>query len=755
MHRWWDDPDTALAILDGLAPSPDVTQGVGTAVLGHHALVRAALVPLSTSTLVDPADLSAAAAAVDTAPLAKALSAATEVVMGSAADRYGQLLAEHLHADAVAGVEHAVRTLSAAGVPMPLAVERTADVAGLPPRWTGTYLQAVKGPSVPPLVRQDAADRALMVYAARVGRREHTEPVDGVVQKAVQFREHEHRRDTDGKFTTKGQGPERQDRLARRQRRLRLERTRSLVEQTTADPAHQTGLQGLSRLFARPAQQTQDPAQPPAGRERAAERAGRARTGRAQPGRAEPQQQTSTFTAPLDANPETMYTHTTRSGQAMVTWVDQGVLEQLILEGGDFNMGRLEQAQGHALTAYREDSPSLWSIYQGNAFGPRKVAVRLSGSLPVRDGGPDDPSGMEIAQEATFSPSSYVKGDLTLYGGGGKYGDSVAVDVYDFTANGTVSALAKASERWQTDAGVVTRDVARDAAGRFSDVDERRARRERRGRQARRTQQSADTPPATPPLQGLSRLFAQPAQSTPASQEQPGRARGRSRGAERGRRRAGREQVRQAMQTGGSVAGLAADEKQRIADFKANATALTIRQSDLERSLGFSMMDLADGGVVSTVEDPDFAHPLTWAKVSTADATVKDYVHSGEKRETMGSFSAWEYDMAERELERARASSDAGLHPNEITWRFALEPSANLDDGWDLVRVDYQLDDPQVLVVGEDGGIETLQRGGDVEYDFYPPTEGMEALRAMYGLPADYFDAQAPIAVLFARSLDA
>lgn len=749
MRRWWDDPDTARTVLEAIQPSPDVAQGVGTAVLGHHALVRAALHPLSQRTLVDPADLRQAAAAVDTASVAKALSAAVEPVMGPAAERYGQLLAARLHTEAVDGVEHAVRTLHAAGVPMPLAVERTADIAGVPPRWAGTYLQAVKGPAVAPLVRQDAADRALMVYANRVGRREHTEPIASVTHidvaknARVRFEEHEHRRDADGKFTTKGQDPERQARLARMGRTSR-QRARTATATPAAPPNTDPGaLSSLASLFRRePTTQQAPPARTAAARSAPA-RTAAARTAAV----TTPPQTQVTFATPVGAPDEAIYELTTRPGQEMIAFVDTAVLEQLILEGGAFNVGRLEQIQGGPVVTHREDDASLWSVYQGETFGRRKTAIRLSGTLPVRDGGPGDPAGMEIAQEAMFTPKHYTKDDLTIRGGGGPFGASVTIDVYDFRSDGVASTLAKAAERWQTDVGVISRDVARDAKGRFSDVDERRARMDRLARQRRRTEQTtAAKPPADVDMSSLASLFATPTtrqtERAPASRTEAARSPAARSAAARTSAVSSERPATSTRNESGSVRA-----------FKREAKALMLRQSQLEAALGMSMLDLTDDGFIEISPEAvayGAAEPLRQALVSTAEHTIADYVDRGDNTKVIGTFYTNERHEAEVFAATAHREVVGKIDRRNRTSRVDIRPSSGVDGGYDVVVVGYDvLDDPQVAVVGSNDALEALREGLEVEYTRVAAADGLADLQMMYGLPSDFFGADhVPLQVL-------
>lgn len=229
MTRWWDDAEKSRQVLD-LVDGSDVVQGVGTAILAYHGLAAGVLEPLTRRTLMDVSAVRHALAGVDLAPVAKAMAAATSPVMGDAADQYGRLLAEDVHRAAMDSTEQLLLSLVSKGMPWPTAIERTATVHGVPLERLGKAAAALGVPAMPPLVRADLGDRALMDYAAHVGLREATE-VEAVAKgaNASQFEENEHPRGAGGRFVN---APKRMDpdtemaeRQARRQRRLnRLQR---------------------------------------------------------------------------------------------------------------------------------------------------------------------------------------------------------------------------------------------------------------------------------------------------------------------------------------------------------------------------------------------------------------------------------------------------------------------------------------------------------------------------------------------------
>lgn len=244
MIRWWDDPSKAAGVLEHVDGS-DVLQGVGTAVLGYHAIAKAALAPLATETLVDPTGVWEVLAGLDLEPVAKALAAATEPVMGPASGQYGRMLAADIHEQAQVGLETLMAQMGATGIPMPWVVERAIDVVGVPPRHLGGYSKVAKERVVAPAVRTDAADRALMEYAKRVGEREAG---SGEVAKAA-WSEAKHPRDDDGKFEHKGARPSRLLSLSAVARRHKDARARRAVTSApAAAPAPKASLSDLAAL---------------------------------------------------------------------------------------------------------------------------------------------------------------------------------------------------------------------------------------------------------------------------------------------------------------------------------------------------------------------------------------------------------------------------------------------------------------------------------------------------------------------------
>lgn len=202
MSRWWSNAEESRQVL-ALVDGSDVEQGVGTAVLGYHGLAAGALEPLTRRTLMDVSAVRHALAGVDLEPVAKALGAATRPVMGDAADRYGEIMADDLHRQAIEATERLLLSLTNTGMPWPTAIERVATVHGVPLERLGQAAAKLGAPALTPLVRADIGDRALMDYAAHRGVRENTVSDVSKAMNADAFDPNEHPRGAKGQFRRK------------------------------------------------------------------------------------------------------------------------------------------------------------------------------------------------------------------------------------------------------------------------------------------------------------------------------------------------------------------------------------------------------------------------------------------------------------------------------------------------------------------------------------------------------------------------
>jgi hypothetical protein len=226
MKRWWDSPEDSTAALD-IVDDSDVINGVGVALLGYHGLTAAVLKPLAGQTLVDVHHVRKVLSEVDLEPIAKALGNATKSVMGDASDRYGQMLAEDIHKRAIDATERLLQTWTNTGMAWPTAIERAAEVHGVPLERLGRYAHVMKSASVAPQVRADYADRELMAYASHVGKREATADNTFISkQQKIKFNEDEHPRNPNGEFKNKNAEVTSID--ERRKRLDRLNRLNSL-----------------------------------------------------------------------------------------------------------------------------------------------------------------------------------------------------------------------------------------------------------------------------------------------------------------------------------------------------------------------------------------------------------------------------------------------------------------------------------------------------------------------------------------------
>ena len=203
MKRWWADPQESVSALNVVDDS-DVVNGVGVALLGYHGLIQKVFKPLASETLVDIQTVRNALNDIDLEPVAKALGNATKTVMGDASERYGILLADDVHKRAVSATERLLSTWTNTGMPWPQAIEKAAEVHGVPIERLGRYAHAMKAPNITAQVRADYADRELMTYASEFGKREAI--IDSALiekQQRKEFKEEDHPRNPNGEFRTK------------------------------------------------------------------------------------------------------------------------------------------------------------------------------------------------------------------------------------------------------------------------------------------------------------------------------------------------------------------------------------------------------------------------------------------------------------------------------------------------------------------------------------------------------------------------
>lgn len=204
MKRWWANSKDSIAALSVVDDS-DVVNGVGVALLGYHGLSQEVLQPLTKETLVDIQRVRDALSEIDLEPVAKAFGEATKSVMGGASERYGQLLAGEVHRRAIAATERLLNTWTTNGMSWPQAIEKAAEVHGVPLERLGRYATVMKNVSITPHVRADYADRELMSYASDFGKRESI--VDTALiekqEKRREFNEQEHPRNPNGEFREK------------------------------------------------------------------------------------------------------------------------------------------------------------------------------------------------------------------------------------------------------------------------------------------------------------------------------------------------------------------------------------------------------------------------------------------------------------------------------------------------------------------------------------------------------------------------
>lgn len=170
--RWWTSWRTAEPVVKSVTRENGV-DGVGTALLGLHALGADVLAGLSRQTCVDPELVAESLASVDVGPVAKAWSDA--VMPGT---DYGWLRVGPIKREADIAAVRVVTSLVSKGVAWPLALERAAAAYGLPGKDALVFAQQVSAPVVNPMVLADAADERLALHAVQVCKAESDAPVE-------------------------------------------------------------------------------------------------------------------------------------------------------------------------------------------------------------------------------------------------------------------------------------------------------------------------------------------------------------------------------------------------------------------------------------------------------------------------------------------------------------------------------------------------------------------------------------------------
>lgn len=259
LDRWWDDASRAGTVLSGVKVVPHPVQGVGTALLGYHAIAKAALAPLASGTLEDRQSVSEALSEVDLGPVVDAVRSSVGDDLGEASDRYAQMMVRDVHVRAVRGADRIIAVLVNKGVPWPAAIDRAASIVGVPAEQAGRYVTGMTAAAVPRSAQDDAADRTLMQWAAKVA--SASAGASGRSQRQVSKRERERsreatnpgrkvwdeskvKRDEDGQFASRGSSRSKQEdteraaRAARRKRRMKRA-ARSAREAAAAREAKQ------------------------------------------------------------------------------------------------------------------------------------------------------------------------------------------------------------------------------------------------------------------------------------------------------------------------------------------------------------------------------------------------------------------------------------------------------------------------------------------------------------------------------------
>ena len=761
MIRWWDDPEAAAGVL-GAVDGSDVVQGVGTAVLGYHAIAKAALAPLVSETLVDPAGVWEVLGGLDLEPVAKALGAATEPVMGPASARYGQLLAADIHEQAQAGLETLMAQLGATGIPMPWVVERAVEVVGVPPRHLGGYSKVAKERVVAPVVRQDAADRALMEFASRLGQRESAAETGDAVVKAfdVEFEEDEHPRDQLGRFAVKQERPARSRRermaagaAARDKRRASLAAARQAPAQEAAPPS----LASLARALASPVETVRARET----RRRETRAAGGTRSlsqMRARPAPAAPtvlphegyDPATATAAAPAPPNRALNQGAAVRGATHTVTFTDPARAATFL---APIDLAEaIANNDGWTTPAPLDVSPNGTSGVWANRLhspdpslnlGMGLAGFEIRGIVPLAD---DDgkltytiPAGTrlrvvdQVTERTTYpSPNPAFEGDVPVF-------NTFILEVVnpeDYADLSNIS-LSKAVEQWNVGGRPKLVAVERNEEGEFAEQavsaapfgrDTRRKRMARASAaraksQARRASMVAGAEPATP-------LKDMATRSAAGTRSRSTRSRG----------------TRSATQTRSLAQTRAlADSQQRTAARADAPQALFMTDSEFTTAMGgdkttFDYMrgaiDASEGGTaIGRIATASAGRAGT---VDAVEAFTEHAVASTQKPKVVATVNSVDRALAliNAYSKRQGYSDGSGASSDDIL--YDVVPSKDHPGRIDVTAQRFL--GHRVAVVGSPEAVDVWQVGGKVRMTTLPPVGGLAVIEDRYGLPPGAFD---------------
>lgn len=760
--RWWSRPELARVALDSVAAAPGaVEQAVGSSLLGYHALAAEALAPLGRRTLVDVSWIEQALAEVDLEPVAKAFAAAQRDALGSEADWYGRDLAQEIHENATAASRRLALGWTSSGLPWPYAVERAAEVHGVPLPYLGGYAHQMRVPHVAEIVRADAADRVLMGYAAALGRREagsyavvKSLGLAPVVKEltgaaAAEF-EREHPRGRGGRFAaTSGDQAdvERAARAARAERSGRAQRARIVrVERTTArqQATEQQRQEQESRSQApaarlKQAQGAADAVQglkalprlAPAARARTAPSLKAVATGNRRAARSA-LPQAAPAAAPAAEQKQAAQVSMARETAYVPVRGDQ--IEELLKHGGRFHVGAMRKILGgQDMTAYSESQIQTLAGERG------MVLLKIEGGAPLVDGGLDDAFGGALAHDARFEINPMMD-YLDIGPAAGNPWDPPGmtgppVPVYDISLQNGDWLLEHGDRRDDVGKAFDEREHPRAADGRFADKRDdgsaeraaRAARSERAGRAGRaradRQRQIADYQAAVRRLQAQRQ--EQRAQA-PADQVAALRALPRLTKAPAAARAANRQArpARAALAQVYARADVAASEQ---VDF-AHEVAFVLTPQQFGHLTGHDPMDLEPLDAMGPGGAGEELQAATAAEThfATADAALDHLIRRASAERTAPTSRRVPGVRLETSEWRAIAAAEdelaaLGRDDREWDWAPGAEPAAFGEDGaptaFRPVLYGVRPSEPPIMLLGDRGAADALLGGGQVELE--------------------------------------
>lgn len=251
--RWWAPTESEQDWRAMLTPGTDPEKDLGLYLLAAHRAGAGQLVEVAKSSLASEVAL-VDALSTFRPELSEPMIDAIAPITG---EGYAALLVRDVLDEADLGALHVYRIAVSKGVPPPIALERAAAGYGVPAKEMGAFAALAADPKANPRAVEDAADRSLMTYVAKVAAQEAVSEVskasppreDRTLVADTDFDPALHPRGPDGRFVETPDAPPAPlsalDRIRQRLGLLSTEPTRvaETVKEPTLTPSKKPGVE--------------------------------------------------------------------------------------------------------------------------------------------------------------------------------------------------------------------------------------------------------------------------------------------------------------------------------------------------------------------------------------------------------------------------------------------------------------------------------------------------------------------------------